>query len=144
MLAGRPARCVVPLDTRLHDQAALLAAHAAHFAPRRACVVRPAPCPAITVRVSQAHLRHLRALQALDGVLAGASQRRIAQVLYGGERVRQDWHADSALRGQLRHSLARAFALTHGGLPGTGRTASRPSQRIARPQLTRGEKNSPP
>lgn len=115
VLAGRPARCVVPLDRRLHDQAALLAAHAAHFAPRRACVVRPAPCLAITARVSQVHLRHLRALQALDGVLAGASQRRIAQVLYGGERVRQDWHADSALRGQLRHSLARAFALTRGG-----------------------------
>jgi hypothetical protein len=116
VLEGRPALCAVPLDTRLRAQAALLAAHAAHFAPRRSGAVRPASCtPAHAARVAQANLRHLRALQALDGVLAGASQRRIAEVLYGRERVRQDWHADSALRGQLRHSLARAFALMRGG-----------------------------
>lgn len=116
VLDGRPAQCLVPLDTRLHAQVALLAARAAHFAPRRAGAVRPAPCAsAHATRLNQANLRHLCALQALDGVLAGASQRRIAQVLYGGERVRQDWHADSALRGQLRHCLACAFALTRGG-----------------------------
>lgn len=116
VLEGRPALCAVPLDARLHVQAALLASHAAHFAPRRAGAVRPAPgATAHAVRINQANLRHLRALQALDGVLAGASQRRIAEVLYGRERVRRDWHADSALRGQLRHSLARAFALMRGG-----------------------------
>lgn len=116
VLDGRPAICAVPLDTRLHAQAALLAAHAARFAPRRAGAVQPASCAAAhAARVNQANLRHLRALQALDGALAGASQRRIAEVLYGRERVCRDWHADSALRGQLRHSLARAFALMHGG-----------------------------
>lgn len=113
VLAGRPALCAVPLDVRVHTQAALLAAHAARFAPRRATAARPAP--AIAVRVNQANLRHLRALQALDGVQAGASQRRIAEVLFGRERVRRDWYADSALRAQFRHSLARAFALMRGG-----------------------------
>lgn len=119
VLEGRPAQCLVPLDTRLHAQAALLAARAAHFAPRRAGAVRPAPCAsAHAARLNQANLRHLRALQALDGVLAGASQRRVAEVLYGRERVCRDWHADSALRGQLRHSLARAFTLMRGGYRG--------------------------
>ncbi|CAP44913.1 DUF2285 domain-containing protein [Bordetella petrii] len=115
VLDGRPALCAVPLDTRLHAQAALLTLHAARFAPRRACPVRPIPCAALTAKVDQAHLHHLHALQALDGVQAGASQRRIADVLYGRERMRRDWHADSALRAQVRHSLARAVALMRGG-----------------------------
>src|SRR5690606_38669417 len=56
VLEGRPALCAAPLDTRLHARAAMLAAHAAHFAPRRAGTVLPAPCPANTARVSQTHL----------------------------------------------------------------------------------------
>ncbi|MBO9357678.1 DUF2285 domain-containing protein [Bordetella petrii] len=115
VLDGRPAMCAVPLDARLHAQAALLTLHAARFAPRRASAIRPAPCAAHTARMNQAHLHHLHALQALDGIQAGASQRRIAEVLYGRERMRQDWHADSALRAQVRHSLARAAALMRGG-----------------------------
>ena len=50
---------------------------------------------------------HLRALQALDGVAAGATQREIAQVIFGQERVQEDWHADSGLRRQIRHYLSR-------------------------------------
>ncbi|NYT80334.1 DUF2285 domain-containing protein [Alcaligenaceae bacterium] len=122
VLAGAPAQCVVPLDTRLHAQAALLATHAAQLAPRRAstarAVARTAHAVANTIRVSQASLRHLRALQALDGLRAGASQRRITEVLYGPDRVREEWQADSALRAQLRHSLARAWALMRGGYLG--------------------------
>ncbi|MDH1180081.1 DUF2285 domain-containing protein [Achromobacter mucicolens] len=119
VLEGRPTLCAIPLDTRVHAQAALLATHAAHFAPRRAGVTRPVPCAATqAARVNPANLRHLRALQALDGVRAGASQRHIAEVLYGRERVRQDWHADSALRAHVRHSLARALALMRSGYLG--------------------------
>lgn len=122
VLAGAPAQCVVPLDTRLHAQATLLATHAARFAPRRASAARPVAgtthAVANAIRVSQASLRHLRALQALDGVQAGASQRLIAEVLYGPDRVREEWHPDSALRAQLRHSLARALALMRGGYLG--------------------------
>ncbi|MCK9511588.1 MAG: DUF2285 domain-containing protein [Castellaniella sp.] len=122
VLAGAPAHCAVPLDTRIHAQAALLATYAARFAPRRASaarsVARTTHAAANAIRVSQAGLRHLRALQALDGVQAGASQRLIAEVLYGSDRVRDEWYADSALRARLRHSLARALALMRGGYLG--------------------------
>lgn len=122
VLAGAPAQCVVPLDARIHTQAALLTVYAARFAPRRAPAARPVASATRmagdAARVSQASLRHLRALQALDGVLAGASQRLIAEVLYGSDRVREGWQADSALRAHLRHSLARALALMCGGYLG--------------------------
>ncbi len=114
VLDGRPALCVVPLDTHAHTQAALLAGHAAHLAPSRAANSRAA-ARAHAHRVSQAGLHHLQSLQALDGVQAGASHRMIAEELYGRERVRRQWHADSALRAQLRHHLARGFALMRGG-----------------------------
>src|SRR5690606_25749293 len=39
----------------------------------------------------------LRALQALDGVAAGATQREIAQVIFGQEHVQEGWHADSSV-----------------------------------------------
>ena len=122
VLAGAPAQCVVPLDARIHTQAALLTVFAARFAPRRASAARPVASAtrmaADAARVNQASLRHLRALQALDGVRAGASQRLIAEVLYGSDRVREEWQADSALRAHLRHSLARALALMRGGYLG--------------------------
>lgn len=112
VLDGGPALYAVPLDTRLRAQAALLAAQAARFAPgRRKAAARPAGS---ACRVPLASLYHLRALQALDGMLAGASQRRIAQVLYGQDQADRYWHADSALRAQLRHSLARGQALMRG------------------------------
>ena len=115
VLEGRPALCAVPLDARLRAQAAVLAAHAAGLAPGcRAHAARRAAQGAVRA-VSPTSMSHLRALQALDGALAGASQRRIAEVLYGRERVRGQWHADSALRAQLRHSLARGMALMRGG-----------------------------
>ena len=128
VLAGASAQCVVPLDARMHAQAALLTLYAARLAPRRALAGSQAVRAAAQAsRVGQAGLRHLRALQALDGMQAGASQRLIAEVLYGPDRVRDDWYADSALRAQLRHGLARALTLMRGGylgLAGLHRTAS--------------------
>jgi hypothetical protein len=92
----------------------VLAEHAAHFAPRRA-VTQRGTARGQAHPVMLASLHHLHTLQALDGARAGASQRRIAEVLYGVERVLQQWHTDSALRAQVRHSLARGAALMHGG-----------------------------
>lgn len=112
VLDGQPVVCTVPLDARLHAQAALLAAHAAHLAPRRAC---PRARYAASHLVPLAARHHLHALQALDGARAGASQRHIAEVIYGRDWVHAYWHTDSALRAQLRHSLARGFALMRGG-----------------------------
>lgn len=112
VLDGRPVVCTLPLDARLPARAALLVAQAAHLAPHRASAIGR---HAATLRVPLAALHHLHALQALDGVRAGASQRAIAEVLYGPDRVRAQWHTDSALRAQLRHSLARGLALMRGG-----------------------------
>jgi hypothetical protein len=58
---------------------------------------------------------HMRSLQAVDGIAAGASQRAIAIVLYGAARVFHDWHADSELRAQVRHLIRRGSELVHGG-----------------------------
>jgi hypothetical protein len=58
---------------------------------------------------------HMRALQALDGVLAGASQREIAAVLFGSEVVTERWHSDGELRARVRYLIRRASALMNGG-----------------------------
>lgn len=57
---------------------------------------------------------HLRTLQALDGVAAGASHREIAQVVFGHAQVQAHWHADSGLRAQVRHNLLRGRSLLRG------------------------------
>ena len=67
-----------------------------------------APCPPPARPTTRAALLHLRALQALDASLAGASHRDIAQTLFGLEAVVQRWHEDSELRAQVRHLLRRA------------------------------------
>lgn len=60
--------------------------------------------------------RFVRVLQALDGWLAGATQRQIAVALFGEYRVDQDW-SDSrqSLRDQTRRAIARGKAFTAGG-----------------------------
>jgi len=68
----------------------------------------------VTVRPGRLALLHMRALQALDGVRAGASQRDIAAAIFGDQRVTVGWHADSELRAQTRHLIRRAEAFTHG------------------------------
>lgn len=58
---------------------------------------------------------HMRALQALDGTLAGATQRDIAVVLFGDERVGEQWSPDSELRAQVRYLVQRGRELMEGG-----------------------------
>ncbi len=57
---------------------------------------------------------YARALQALDGALAGASQREIAIALFGEARVAADWSPDSELRAQVRYLIRRGRALMKG------------------------------
>ena len=71
--------------------------------------------PAASTRPSRLALMHMRALQALDGSSAGASQREIAGRLFGDESVAQNWHPDSELRAQVRHLIRRARAFAVGG-----------------------------
>lgn len=66
-------------------------------------------------RPSLTSLLHMRTLQALDGTLAGASQRQVAEVLFGPESVAGRWHADGDLRAQVRRLIRRGHALTNGG-----------------------------
>jgi hypothetical protein len=58
---------------------------------------------------------HLHAIQALDGRLAGASQRQIGEALFGARAVREHWHADGLLRARVRHALVRGQAFMRGG-----------------------------
>lgn len=72
------------------------------------------PAPAFRA-ATRSSLLHLRALQALDASQAGVRQRDIAAALFGAEAVRDRWSADSELRAQVRHLLARAEGLVRGG-----------------------------
>lgn len=65
--------------------------------------------------VNRSTLVHLRALQALDGLAAGASQRTLARVLFGAEAVTRRWTADGELRAQVRYLVRRATVLRDGG-----------------------------
>ncbi len=60
-------------------------------------------------------IMHMRALQALDGALAGATLREVAVAIFGAERVEHSWNPDSELRAQVRHLIARGHALMRGG-----------------------------
>ena len=67
-----------------------------------------------TERPSRASLLHMRTLQALDGVLAGATQRGIAEVLFGIGTVAERWYDDSDLRAQIRRLIRRGQTLMGG------------------------------
>ncbi|WP_067736038.1 DUF2285 domain-containing protein [Novosphingobium naphthalenivorans] len=60
--------------------------------------------------------RWIEALRVHDALTEGASQREIAQVLYGAERVASDWHDGSDfLRSRVRRLAAEARRLAKGG-----------------------------
>lgn len=58
----------------------------------------------------------LRALRAYDGVLAGASQREIAEALFGQALVREQWHGRSDyLRARVQRMIKFARRMVDGG-----------------------------
>ncbi|WP_292235239.1 DUF2285 domain-containing protein [Mesorhizobium sp.] len=65
----------------------------------------------------EARSRRLRfVLQALDGSLAGAPQREIAEKLIGEPRVQADWKDPrDHLRDRIRRAIHRGHALMNGG-----------------------------
>ena len=65
-------------------------------------------------RPSRGDLFHVRALQVLDGLAAGASQRELAVALFGSAAVAHGWQPDGALRAQLRYLIRRARGLMAG------------------------------
>ncbi|KPU89902.1 hypothetical protein APR50_27510 [Variovorax paradoxus] len=58
---------------------------------------------------------HMRSLQTLDGLHAGATQREIAQALFGAAVVAERWHDLGELRAQVRRLARRGRALVDGG-----------------------------
>lgn len=119
---GEPYAVTVPLGPSLRGQLDTFNA--------QALALQGQAPSAMPVRASsRAALLHLRALQALDGLQAGASHREIAQVLFGADVVAQRWQADGELRAQVRHLLRRAEAHMHGGyraLAGVEGSAAQP------------------
>lgn len=74
-----------------------------------------APQAIAASRPSTTALLELHTLQALDGTLAGASLRTVAQVLFGAKAIQRDWYADSALRARVRRLVRRGQTLMRGG-----------------------------
>ena len=68
-----------------------------------------------TGRPGRTAMLHMRTLQALDGTLAGASQRGVAEVLFGITAVTERWYDDGDLRAQVRRLIRRGQTLTDGG-----------------------------
>jgi hypothetical protein len=88
---------------------------------------------AVQTRPDRVALAHMRSLQALDGTLAGASQREIASAIFGRSHVDDNWHADSELRAQTRHLIHRGQALVRGGY---GRLVASATRRNPRSAIT--------
>ena len=65
-------------------------------------------------RPLRADLFHVRALQVLDGLAAGASQREFAVAFFGAVAVARGWQPDGAIRAQVRYLIRRAQALMAG------------------------------
>jgi hypothetical protein len=73
------------------------------------------PVAITTGRPGRASMLHMRTLQALDGTLAGASQRGVAEVLFGIAVVTERWYDDGDLRAQVRRMIRRGQTLMDGG-----------------------------
>ncbi len=56
----------------------------------------------------------MQSLQALDGHLAGASERDIAIAIFGTRMVTEKWHGDSDLRARIRYLIRRGHNLMNG------------------------------
>lgn len=72
-----------------------------------AAVARPRPAPTA--------LQELHTLQALDGTLAGASLREVAEGVFGNDAVVKGWYADGGLRSRVRRLVRRGLTLMRGG-----------------------------
>lgn len=66
-------------------------------------------------RPDRTGLINMRSLQALDGYLAGASEREIATVIFGEAIVARSWHSDGDLRASVRYLIRRGRACMNGG-----------------------------
>ena len=102
---GTPLRALIALDGDVDAQVAALQRF-------RDLVADPAAPPDLTPYQGR---MLLRALQALDAHLDGASVRDTAEALVGSERVAAQWYRGSPLRDQTRYLIRRGHQLMDGG-----------------------------
>lgn len=76
---------------------------------------RPASHAHAHGRPDRIALLHMRSLQTLDGLAAGATHREVAQALFGAAMVAERWHDLGELRAQVRRLAGRGRALVEGG-----------------------------
>ena len=87
----------------------------------------------LSVRPGRVDIFHARALQVLDGLAAGASQRELGGGIFGAAAVARGWQPDGALRAQVRYLIRRARALVeeeYRSLVGAGSVDSRSRSEI--------------
>ena len=109
LAADKPFGFVLPASDSLNEVQRTIAQFAALYAGkqpvnRSVCLERP----------PRSSLYHFRALQALDGVARGASQREIARVLLGSDAVISNWSSDSAMRAHVRALIQRGRRFVNG------------------------------
>jgi hypothetical protein len=107
---NQPFAYLLPADDKLNEAQRVIERFA-QFNARKNLQTRNI----VVERPPRAILYHVRALQALDGVSCGASQRHIARVLMGDDVVATQWSADSALRAHVRALIHRGRILMSGG-----------------------------
>ena len=93
-----------PQGAALRTVAAFHALHSAPSDGRQRQAERP----------GRTELFHARALQVLDGLAAGASQRELATAIFGHATVARSWRPDGALRAQVRYLIRRGRAMMAG------------------------------
>ena len=103
-----------PLTMRL-DLDAYAAERAAAALRFWRAVTRPSSRVPAAQRLDRETARRILTLRALDGALAGASYRTIAEVLFGAERVAAEPWKTSSLRGRVLRLVAEGRRLMLGG-----------------------------
>ena len=89
-----------------------------------------------TDRPGRTAMLHMRTLQALDGTLAGASQRGVAEVLFGITAVAERWYDDSDLRAQVRRLIRRGSDAHGWRIPSPAATRQHHTGTLARQRKT--------
>lgn len=102
------------LRQRWHATGAMMERFDGYFGRETAQTDAPAHAHA-HARPDRIALLHMRSLQALDGLAAGATQRAIAQALFGAALVAERWHDEGEMRAQVRRLARRGQALVDGG-----------------------------
>jgi hypothetical protein len=108
-LDGSPAAFCVPTGAQVHRRVRAVKAILSLLQRRPRDTMR-----AVRVHPGRASVWHMHALQALDGVQAGATHRDIAEALFGALDVQSRWSSDGELRAHVRHLIRRGRGYSRG------------------------------